>query len=64
LFAVVANDARLFALGQRIARWLQPLHSLVKGTRLDPARAWTKTRELPPMPEKTFKQLWRERSGF
>ena len=62
LFAVAANDARLFALGQRIARLLQPLHSLVKGTRLDPARAWTQTRETPRVAEKSFKQQWRERN--
>ena len=63
LFAVAANDARLFALGQRLARLLQPLHGLVKGTRLDPAQAWTKTRETPRVAEKSFKQLWRERNG-
>ena len=62
LFAVAANDARLFALGQRLARLLQPLHSLVKGTRLDPARAWTQTRETPRVAEKSFKQQWRERN--
>jgi len=63
LFALAANDARLFALGQRLARLLQPLHGLVKGTRLDPARAWTQTRETPRVAEKSFKQLWRERNG-
>ncbi len=63
LFALAANDARLFAIGQRLARLLQPLHGLVKGTRLDPARAWTQTRETPRVAEKTFKQLWRERNG-
>ena len=63
LFAVAANDARLFALCQRLARLLQPLHGLVKGTRLDPARAWTQTRETPRVAEKSFKQLWRERNG-
>ncbi len=62
LLAVAANDARLFALGQRLARLLQPLHSLVKGTRLDPARAWTQTRETPRVAEKSFKQQWRERN--
>lgn len=62
-YAVAANDARLFALGQRIARRLQPLHGLIKGTRLDPARAWTKTREAPKVAEKTFRELWKERNG-
>ena len=61
LFAIAANDARLFALGQRLARLFQPLHGLVNGTRLDPARAWTQTRETPRVAEKSFKQLWRER---
>ena len=44
-----------------IARWFGPLHRLVMGTALDPARSWTKTRDLPPIAETTFKEYWRNR---
>lgn len=62
LFAIAANDAALFAVGQRIARALQPLHSWIKGTRFDPAHPWTQTREVPKVAEKTFRELWKERN--
>ena len=45
----------------RLARLGQPLQRLVRGTILDPLRGWTKTRSFPPMAEKSFRQLWRER---
>lgn len=63
LFAIAANDPALFAVGQRIARTLQPLHSWIQGTRFDPARSWTQTREAPQVAEKTFRELWKERNG-
>ena len=62
LFAIAANDPMLFALGQKLGRLFQPLHRLIAGSVFDPARAWTQTRDLPPIPEKTFKQMWRERN--
>jgi len=33
-------------------------HGLVKGGPLDPARAWTQTRDLPAMPPLSFTDLW------
>jgi L-lactate dehydrogenase complex protein LldF len=61
-FAVVANRPWLWRLSMRAARLFQPLHPLVKATPLDPARAWTQTRELPPVAKQTFKAWWRTRS--
>jgi L-lactate dehydrogenase complex protein LldF len=63
MFAVAANNPDLFALGQRIARLFQPMHAWVKGTRLDPARPWTQTREAPKIAKKTFRELWKERQS-
>lgn len=60
-FAFVANHPSLYETARSIGRWLQPLHRLVKGTRLDPAYPWTKTRELPGMAEQTFREYWRNR---
>jgi len=61
IFAVVANRPRVYRLAKVLGRGLQPLLVLVKGSRLDPARAWTQTRELPPLAPKSFKELWKGR---
>lgn len=60
-FAFVMNRPVLYLFVKRLVRLLQPLHPLVKGTRLDPARAWTRTRDLPPVAVQTFKEYWRRR---
>jgi L-lactate dehydrogenase complex protein LldF len=61
LFAFVVNRPAWYRWGKRIARAVQPAHRLVKGSRLDPARAWTGTRDLPPIATRTFKEWWRQR---
>jgi len=60
-FARVANSPFLWSLVTKASRLLQKLHPLVKGSRLDPARAWTQTRELPPVASQSFKEYWRTR---
>jgi len=62
LFAFVFNRPGLYALVGKLGRIGQIFHGLVKGTRLDPAYGWTKTRDLPPIAKQTFKEWWRERS--
>jgi L-lactate dehydrogenase complex protein LldF len=62
LFAFVINRPQLYRWSKRLARLAQPLHGLVKGGRLDPAFAWTETRELPAVAPQTFKEWWRNRS--
>jgi L-lactate dehydrogenase complex protein LldF len=59
--AVIVNHPPLYQWAKVMARVFQPLHRLVLGTRLDPARAWTKTRDLPPVAQQTFKEWWRNR---
>lgn len=61
LFAFVINRPARYRRAKKIARALQPLHAFVKGTRLDPVRAWTQTRELPRIAQPTFKEWWRQR---
>jgi L-lactate dehydrogenase complex protein LldF len=61
LFAFVFNRPGLYRLIGPMGRTGQVFHALVKGTRLDPAYSWTKTRELPPIAPQTFKEWWRER---
>jgi hypothetical protein len=62
-FAFVVNRPGLYHLAKTAGRLLQNLHPIVKGTHLDPARGWTRTRELPPIAKRTFKEFWRERKG-
>ncbi len=63
LFAPLANRPGLWSLAGRLGRLGQKVHPLVKGSALDPARAWTKTRDLPPIARQTFKEWWRSREN-
>jgi L-lactate dehydrogenase complex protein LldF len=60
LFTSFVNHPFVWSLGKKAARLLQPLHKIVRGTPLDPVRAWTKTRDLPPVARESFKDWWRK----
>jgi L-lactate dehydrogenase complex protein LldF len=60
-FAAVINRPWLYALVTKAARLAQKFHPLVKASRLDPAYSWTKTRDLPPVAQQSFKEYWRGR---
>ena len=62
VFASVINHPAVYRAVKIAGRVLQRFHPLVKGTRLDPAYAWTKTRDLPPIAPRTFKEYWRNRA--
>ena len=61
MFAVVTNSPAIWAAIKPLARFGQMFHPLIKATLLDPARAWTHTRELPKVAPRTFKEYWRTR---
>jgi L-lactate dehydrogenase complex protein LldF len=61
LFAPVANCPVGWSVTTKLGRLGQKLHPLIKGTWLDPAYAWTKTRELPPIARQSFREWWRQR---
>lgn len=61
LFAPVANRPALWSLATQLGRCGQMFHGLVKGGALDPAQAWTKTREVPPLAKQSFREWWKER---
>ncbi len=61
-FASVMNAPAWYKTVRFFGRLLQPLHGLVKGTRLDPMYSWTRTRDLPPIAPQTFKEFWRDRA--
>jgi len=58
----IFNRPALYKLVAPFGRLGQKLHPIVKGTRLDPAYSWTKTRETPKIAPQTFKEFWRNRS--
>jgi len=60
-FALLANHPACWSLTTRLARIAMKLRGLVNGSVLDPARAWTGTRELPPIAKQSFREWWRER---
>jgi L-lactate dehydrogenase complex protein LldF len=61
MFAFIFNRPTLYKLIAPFGRIGQKLHPLVKGTKLDPAYPWTKTREAPKIAPQTFKEFWKER---
>jgi L-lactate dehydrogenase complex protein LldF len=61
-FAPVVNRRGLWKLVTRGGRLGQRLHPLIKATPLDPARAWTRTRDLPPIARQSFKEWWQTRA--
>jgi L-lactate dehydrogenase complex protein LldF len=61
LFAAMANNARWWSLITQLARVGQVLQKPVKSTALDPASAWTKTRDLPPVAKESFREWWKKR---
>lgn len=61
LFATVANQSGLWSLTTRLSRIGMKLRGVVNGSVLDPARAWTKTRQLPTVASQSFRDWWKER---
>lgn len=61
LFAVLAGRPALWPLITKLNRVGMKLRGLVNGSALDPAQAWTRTRDLPPIPKQSFREWWKER---
>ncbi|HXG48512.1 MAG TPA: LutB/LldF family L-lactate oxidation iron-sulfur protein [Methylomirabilota bacterium] len=62
LFAWVANSPSLWQFVLELARFFDPLVRRLRGTRLDPLRPWTATRDLPAPAPESFKEWWRRRA--
>jgi L-lactate dehydrogenase complex protein LldF len=62
IFSRLSTSSGLWSAITKLGRLGQLFHRPIKGTRLDPAYAWTKTRDLPPIANQTFKEWWKNRS--
>ncbi|HEU5071727.1 MAG TPA: LutB/LldF family L-lactate oxidation iron-sulfur protein [Verrucomicrobiae bacterium] len=58
-FSFVMQKPGLYRTSAKLAGLFQPLHGLVKGSALDPARGWTQSRETPKIAKQTFTDWWR-----
>jgi len=61
LAAGIFNNRTLWKIVTKGGRFGQKLHPIVRGTKLDPAYVWTKTRNVPTIAKKSFKEIWRTR---
>jgi L-lactate dehydrogenase complex protein LldF len=60
-FAVMMRNPALYRLGMFLGKLFQPLHPIVMRSALDPAKAWTKTRETPKFAQTSFRNWWKNR---
>ena len=60
-FAFLVNHPGIYQFAKELGRIFEPLRRRLQGTKLDPVKPWTQTRDLPPMPQESFKEWWRSR---
>ncbi len=63
VFGWMMNHPAWYRLAGRLGWIGQVFHPLIRQTRLDPARAWTATREAPKIATESFKDFWRARKA-
>jgi len=61
VFAFLVNRPALFSGTAAICRFLQSFYRLISGTKADPLRAWTATREAPVIAPQSFREYWQSR---
>jgi L-lactate dehydrogenase complex protein LldF len=62
VFAFIVRRPRIYTVVKKLGRFAQIFHPLIERSWLDPLRAWTKTRELPPIAAQTFTEYWNNRA--
>ena len=60
-FAFVMTRPKLYRQLTHVAPFLQRLHKLINGRRIDPLYGWTQSRNFPEVQPRTFKDYWASR---
>jgi hypothetical protein len=60
-FAFLVNHPKIFATAAKLGRFFEPLHRIITGSKIDPLLAWTRSREVPVIAKKSFRQYWKSR---
>lgn len=60
-FVFLMRKPWLFQVGSRVGAWAQKIFNPLLGSVVDPFRAWTGKRDLPPPPSQSFHQYWKSR---
>ena len=60
-FAFVMTRPKLYRQLAHVAPFLQRLHKLINGRRIDPLYGWTQSRNFPEVQPRTFKDYWASR---
>lgn len=60
IFTLLANKSGLWSLTTRLGRRVMKWRGWLNGSVFDPARPWTKTRDLPPLAKQSFREWWKE----
>ncbi|PWU09437.1 MAG: iron-sulfur cluster-binding protein [Verrucomicrobia bacterium] len=63
IFGFVMKRPQLYRWASPLIRIALPLHRKIQNSFLDPVRAWTQSRDLPPAPAQSFKEIWRNRNA-
>jgi hypothetical protein len=60
LFELAGMMGSLVLTSPEEGKWLRKVPFVPN---VGPLKAWTSERDIPPLPAKSFRQLWRERQG-
>lgn len=60
-FVWFMRHPRIYQFAAPLLRMAGPILRMIRGTLIDPARLWTKTRNLPYAPTESFKEYWKKR---
>ena len=62
-FAWFMRRPSLYRFAAPMLRLAAPFLHAIRGNFFDPVRMWTGTRDLPPAPQQSFKEFWRQRNA-